>query len=413
MADSFCLGAASARTAYYALASLTVTGGTRKARPLDDERVVVVHDYLTQRGGAERVVLAIMKAFPHARLITSFYEPAQTFPDFAGYDIRTSWLNKVSPLRKDPRLAFPLLARAFSELYIPDADFVICSSSGWAHGVRTPAPKVVYCHNPPRWLHQTSDYAAGQPLPARLLLEVLRTSLTRWDRQAAATATAYLANSTVVRERVLAAYGVEADVLPPPIGIDPGGAQEPVPGVQPGFLLTVSRARGYKNSGLVAEAVSALPGQRLVVVGGLPERAAGTWDERITGLRDLSDPQLRWLYANCTGLVAVGREDFGLTPLEANAFGRPVACLRAGGYLDTVRPGQTGVFIERPTVEGVLAGLRELRATHFSETAIRDHAQRFSPDVFADRLRTIVGEVRALRRIPVQRSGTESRTVVA
>lgn len=391
-----------------------MTGRTPLPAGATDERVVVVHDYLTQRGGAERVVLAIMRAFPHARLISSVYEPTQTFPEFAHYDVRTSWLNRISPLRKDPRLAFPLLAKAFSELYVPDADFVVCSSSGWAHGVRTPAPKIVYCHNPPRWLHQTSDYAVGQPLPARLLLEVLRTSLTRWDRQAAATATAYLANSTTVRERVLAAYGVEADVLPPPIGIDPGGPQEPVPGLQPGYLLTVSRARGYKNSVLVAEAVQSLPNERLVVVGALPgPPGGGRWGDRIVSLQELSDAQLRWVYANCAGLLAVSREDFGLTPLEANAFGRPVACLRAGGYLDTVRPGQTGVFVERATLEGVLAGIRDLRATAFSETAIREHAARYSPEVFADRLRTIAAEVRALRRVPAQRTGTDSRSSVA
>ena len=364
-----------------------------------NDRVVVVHDYLTQRGGAERVVLAIMRAFPQARLITSVYEPSQTFPEFADYDITTSWLNRVTALRRDPRLAFPLLAQAFSRCQIPDADFVICSSSGWAHGIRTAAPKIVYCHNPPRWLHQTSDYAAGQPLPARLALEVLRTSLTRWDRQAAATATAYLANSTLVRERVLAAYGIEADVLPPPIGLDPDGPQEPMPGLQPGYLLTVSRARGYKNAALVAEAVSSMPDARLVVVGGVPQPPAGrSWPTRITGLRDLTDAQLRWTYANCSGLVAVGREDFGLTPLEANAFGRPVACLRAGGYLDTVRPDQTGVFIDRPTVEGITDGIRRLRSSTFSEAAIREHALRYSPAVFANRLRTIAAEVRALRR---------------
>ena len=95
--------------------------------------------------------------------------------------------------------------------------------------------------------------------------------------------------------------------------------------------------------------------------------------------------------------LAVGREDFGLTPLEANAFGRPVACLRAGGYLDTVRPGQTGVFIERPSVDGIVAGLQQLRRTEFSAAAIREHAQRYSPAVFAQRLHGIAAEVRALR----------------
>ena len=121
-------------------------------------RVAVVHDYLTQRGGAERVVLALMEAFPGARLVTSVYNPETTFPEFAKYDVETTWLNNVGVFRKDPRRAMPLLPMVFSGVELTDVDVVVCSSSGWSHGVRTDAPKIVYCHNPARWLYQRHHY---------------------------------------------------------------------------------------------------------------------------------------------------------------------------------------------------------------------------------------------------------------
>jgi len=357
-------------------------------------RVVIVHDYLTQRGGAERVVLSMLRAFPQALVVTSVYNAESTFDEFRVHDVRTTWLRRVPLARRDPRLALPLLASAFSSYSLPPADVVLCSSSGWAHGVRTKAPKVVYCHNPPRWLHQTSEYAGPQPLPARLGLELLRRRLTDWDRQAATGATTYLANSTTVRDRIMRTYGLEAEVVPPPVGIRTDGPQDPVPGLEPGFLLSVSRARGYKNLEILARTVESIPGARIFMVGGVPERTdSGEWSERVSGGCDLPDAQLRWLYANCAGLVAVSHEDFGLTPLEANAFGKPVACLRAGGYLDSVLPGVNGVFIDHLTAPAIAAGVKELLNAPFDPDAVVRHARTFGDDVFGARMRRIVQAV--------------------
>ena len=357
-------------------------------------RVAIVHDYLTQRGGAERVVLSMLREFPDARLVTSVYEPESTYREFRKYPVETLWVDRLSPLRKDPRRALPLLAKAFSSLRISDVDVVISSSSGWAHGVSTDAPKIVYCHNPARWLHQSEDYVAEHRLPVRVALEALRGPLTRWDHRAASSATKYLANSTAVRDRVRRTYGIDAEVLHPSVGINPGGPQDPVVGVQPGFLLSVSRQRAYKNAELVARAVEQLPGERLVLVGGLPEPSDGhAWSERIIGLSGVSDAQLRWLYAHCAGLVAVGHEDFGLTPLEANVFGKPVVCLRAGGYLDTVVDGQTGVLVDRLAPDDIADGIRRLCATRWDVPALQDHAEAFSTASFGGRLREIAERV--------------------
>lgn len=145
--------------------------------------VAIVHDYLTQRGGAERVVLEMAAAFPDAPLYTSLYDPGGTFDEFRSLDVRTGPLDRRSLLRRHHRLALPFLARSFDEMFV-DADVVLCSSSGWAHGVRTSGRKVVYCYTPARWLYQPERYFRGV-LP-RVGLKVLAPRLRRWDADAAA-----------------------------------------------------------------------------------------------------------------------------------------------------------------------------------------------------------------------------------
>src|SRR5664280_1220390 len=139
------------------------TFSSSSSRPPREPRIVIVHDYVTQRGGAERVVLDLLRSFPGTRLVTACFEASSTYPRFAAYDIETLWLDRVPMFRRDPRTAFPFLAKAFSRHIIDDADLVICSSSGWAHRVTTSAPKIVYCHNPARWLYQPDDYFADLP----------------------------------------------------------------------------------------------------------------------------------------------------------------------------------------------------------------------------------------------------------
>src|ERR1700719_2772719 len=119
--------------------------------------VAIVHDYLTQRGGAERVVLAMHRAFPAAPIYTSLYEPDLTFPEFRDVDVRPSYLNRSQFLRRQHRLALPLLPHAFSTLEV-DAKVVLCSSSGFAHGIHTTGTKLVYCYSPARWLYKRADY---------------------------------------------------------------------------------------------------------------------------------------------------------------------------------------------------------------------------------------------------------------
>src|SRR6478735_5976036 len=187
----------------------------------DRPRVAIAHDYLTQRGGAERVVLALHRAFPEATIHTTLYDPDGTYPEFADARVVVSPLNHIGALRREHRAALPLLPYAVSRLRV-DADVVVASSSGWAHGVPTTGRKIVYCHAPARWLYQADAYlgdAAGRSTKARAL-DVLSGWLSRWDRRAAASADVYLAKSTVVRERIAAAYGIDATGVAPPPRVD-------------------------------------------------------------------------------------------------------------------------------------------------------------------------------------------------
>jgi glycosyltransferase involved in cell wall biosynthesis len=355
--------------------------------------VALVHDYLTQRGGAERVVLALTRAFPDAPVHTSLYDPEATFPEFRSVDVRPLPINRSRLLRRHHRLALPILAPTFSRLRI-DADVAICSSSGWAHGANVSGRKIVYCHTPARWLYQSDRYLGKHSSPlTRVALAAGRPALVRWDRRAAASAHRYLANSSVTRDRIRSAYGIDAEIVAPPHSIDVDAPRD-ADTLDPGFILCVSRLLPYKNVRAVVEAFALLPGERLVVVGAGPGetrlRAAATPNVVFAG--GATDARLRWLYSASRAVVTASYEDFGLTPIEAAVFEKPTAALRYGGLVDTVVEGETGVFFERPDAASIAAAIAELDRTEWDPEAIRRHAARFSEQRFASRMREIAME---------------------
>jgi glycosyltransferase involved in cell wall biosynthesis len=370
--------------------------------------VAIVHDYLTQRGGAERVVLALLEAFPDAPVYTSLYYPTGTFPEFREVDVRPAPINNIGPLRHRHRLALPLLAATFSGVRVP-ARVTVCSSSGWAHGAHVAGRKVVYCYNPARWLYQSDEYLGARSRVGRLTLAALGGSLRRWDVRQARSAHRYVAISSIVRTRIAARYGVDAEVIHPPTGLTPIGPHEAVAGVEPGFILCVSRLLPYKNVDQVIDAFRVLPGERLVVVGTGPQetRLSHLRGPNVQLLGRVSDANLRWLYAQSAGIVAASYEDFGLVPVEAAAFGKPSAALAEGGFLDSVRVGLTGLMFDSPDREAIADAVRRLRARPWNRASLLDHAQGYSRARFVQRLRAIVQEEDALlqRPSPIRRFG--------
>lgn len=371
------------------------------------EGVALAHDYATQRGGAERVALWLAEAFPGSPMYTTLYDPRGTFPEFADLELRTSALDRVGLLRTHHRLALPLLAPAISRQHV-DADVLLTSSTGWAHGYRGAGRTVVYCHAPARWLYQRDRYLgrggdsslAGKARHAAAAgaLTLLTPPLRRWDARAAQRADVYLANSTVTQRAVREAYGIEAEVLAPPPAMLPAGDEREVAGVEPGFLLCVARLLPYKNVDVLIAAAQLLGGPQLVVVGDGPDRSrlaalAGTGPTvRLLGRVD--DDELRWLYRNTSALVAASYEDYGLSPLEAGAFGRPSVVLRDGGYLDTVVDGVTGTFFDAPQPELVARAIEESAQRAWDTQVVTAHVERFALPRFIGRLHEVVAAVR-------------------
>jgi len=382
----------------------------RRFDGVDGPRVAIAHDYLTQRGGAEKVVLAMSRAFPDAPIYTTLYEPSGTYPEFADRDIRVSWLNRFGPLRHHHRVALPVLPLAASSITV-DADIVVTSSSGWAHGFKTSGRKLIFCHTPAHWLYTREEYLGeGASLGKRAGLAVTTPYLKPWDQRAARSADRYLAVSSMIADRIKTAYGIDADIVHPPVTMT---AQDPVApvdavlawlgaGAQPenAFYLCVSRLLPYKNVDAIVKAFAGSP-RRLVIVGRGPEadRLARLKTDNVLMAADLSDAQLAWLYRNCRALIAASHEDYGLTPVEAGVWGRPTIALRGGGFIDTVVDGVTGVFFDEPRPAAIAAALDAFEAGDdagtFVPEAITRHVEQFSEARFAA---TLYDAVDALAR---------------
>lgn len=333
----------------------------------------------------------MVRAFPSAPIYTTLFDAKRTYPEFTQHDIRMSWLSRLPLLNRFHRLALPLLAWAAATTNI-DAGCTIASSSGWAHGFRSTGAKIVYCYSPARWLYQPDAYLGSSGLTAkRLVLNVLAPCLKRWDKRNASTAVKYFAISSAVQKRIHDAYGIEAEVLPAPHSMDATQPQEPVDlssmTAQRDYYLCISRLLPYKNVDVVIEAFNALK-LPLVVVGGGPEerklRAMAGPTIRMT--KDLTDAQIRWLYARCTAVVSASYEDFGLTPIEGAVFGKPSIVLRWGGFLDTVRDGETGVFFDDPSPGLLCEAVTASRGRRWDSDEIKRHSNAFSEEAFAARL---------------------------
>lgn len=371
----------------------------------DGPRVAIAHDYLTQRGGAEKVVLSMSRAFPEAPIYTTLYEPDATYPEFADRDVRVSWLNKMGPLRRNHRAALPILPLAANSMHV-DADVMLTSTSGWAHGFHTTGRKLIFCHTPAHWLYTRDEYLGGGAggLAKRGLLLATTPYLKPWDQRAAQSCDKYLAVSTSIRQRIADAYGIAAEVVHSPVAMSAADPTESVAAVKPwaddpeGFYLCVSRLLPYKNVDAVVGAFANTP-RRLVVVGRGPE--AERLQRMATGnvmmLSDLSDAQMAWLYASCRALVAASHEDYGLTPIEAGVWGKPSVVLRGGGFVDTVVDGVTGVFFAEPQARSIAGALDRFEAQSqvgaFDPAAIRRHVEQFSEQHFAEKLYAAIEEL--------------------
>ena len=357
-------------------------------------RIALVHDYLTQYGGAERVLEVLHERFPDAPVVTAIVDRSRLPESFRRMTIVDAGLGRLPVAGRHHRTFVPVYPALFRRLgaAVRDADVVIADSSAWAHhiGVRAGQALVCYCHSPARFLYGDRDYLEPARLPrtAKYALAPLFAGLRAQDRRAAARVDRYLANSQNVADRVRCIYGREARVAYPPVDVERFGASSSPP---EDWFLVVSRLVPHKRVDLAIDACR-LAGVELKVIGDGRSRreleALGGSNTTFLGIQD--DKAVADHLRRCRALILPGAEDFGMTAVEAQAAGRPVIAFGKGGALESVIEGQTGLFFREQTAESLAAAIRDVGARSWDSETCRVNARRFGKEPF---LRAIEEEI--------------------
>ena len=352
-------------------------------------KVALVHDYLNQMGGAERVVMAFHQIFPDAPIYTSIYDPQRVDPAFQEMDIRTSFMQKFPLVTRHHQPYLPFYPFAMESLDLRDYELVLSSSSAFGKGVIT-GPRtmhICYCHTPMRWCWNYREYVEREQLGgmARLVLPLLISGLRVWDQVSAMRVDHFIANSPVVAERIQKYYRRDAVVIPPPVEVS-RFSFDPDIEVEDYFLI-ISRLIPYKRIDLAIEACNRLRLPLVIIGDGRDlERLKRLAGPTIRFLGRLSDQEVLHYYARCRALLFPGEEDFGITPLEAQACGRPVIAYGSGGALASVVEGITGVFFYEQTVDSLATALASFDERRYVPQTIRSHALEFDMPRFHRRI---------------------------
>jgi glycosyltransferase involved in cell wall biosynthesis len=358
-------------------------------------RVALIHDYLNQYGGAERVLEALHDLYPDAPVYTSIYDPAAMPAAYRAWDIRTSWMQRLPGWRRMFRAYFLLYPSAFESFDLSGYELILSSSSAFAKGAIPPpgARHICYCHTPMRFAWRTGSYVEREGIGGRwrMILSILLTYVRLWDVATTPRVDAFVANSRMVAGRIRRYYGREATIIPPPVDLPP---YRPAPAED--FYLAGGRLIPYKRLDLAVRAFSAL---------GLPLKVFGEGRDRpalellaapnVEFLAYVSEERRRDLFERCRAFIFPGEEDFGITPLEAMAAGRPVIAYAAGGALDSVIEGVTGRFFYTQSAAALAVAVARSRCDQYDPAAIRRHAEGFGRDVFSSRMRAFVEDTMA------------------
>ena len=361
-------------------------------------KLALAHDYLIQMGGGERVVAAMHTAYPEAPIYTSAVDRRRLFDAFQNADIRTSWMQSLPFITHHTHFKkyFALYPLAFRSIRPAEADIAWISCSTFAKFLKFPPATrtVCYLHNTTRFLWQTDDYLDYEVTPGTTnsLVRRFLPALREADRDATAAMDVLIANSENVRQRIRRCYSLNAVVINPPVEIQ----RFTVSTQDDGYYLIVSRLLGYKQIDLAIRAFNA-NGKRLVIVGNGPylsnlRTIAG---KTIEFAGRLSDDAITGHYSRCRALILPGEEDFGITPVEAMACGKPVIAFGRGGALETVLDAETGLFFHEPSVESLLDAIDRCESSAWNPDAIRRHSLRFSREAFLEKTRNLLAKTLA------------------
>ena len=354
-------------------------------------KVAIVHDWLNQLGGAEGVLQVLKELYPDAPIYTSIYWPRAMPDQYRDWDIRTSWLNRLPLIKSHHQPFLPLYPLAFEGFDLQGYDLVISNKSAFCHGVITSSETVhiCYCLTPTRFLWDYHNYIRHErisPLAGTLLSPILR-NLRLWDRAAADRVEHFVAISESVRQRIRKIYRRDSVVIHPPVDVDRFQVQEH----HEDYFLIVSRLVPYKRIDVAIEAFNRL-GLPLKVVGDGRDRARleAMAESNVEFLGRLSAHQVEQYLSGCKAFIFPGEEDFGIAPLEAQAAGRPAIAYAAGGALETVVEGVTGLFFKEQTAESLAEMVLAFDEGAFDSAAIREHAQGFDRQSFKSNLSAFV-----------------------
>lgn len=360
-------------------------------------KIALVHDYLTQRGGAERVFEMFCRQFPHADIFTSVYDPEQTI-ELRQRLVNTTLLQGIPGAKRYFRLFAPLYFTAFRMLDLSEYDLIISSSSSFSKSVRKrpDARHICFCHNVTRFLWDTDTYLRGYQTfeNASGLLAPLFSYMRQLDITYAEEPDLYVANSTVVADRISTVYGQPVITLNYPID----EKRFTFSAQKENFYLASCRLLSYKRADVIIEAFNRL-GWPLIITGRGPERKRleAMASENIQFVGHVSDEERRRLFSKAKLVVVAALEDYGLVPIEANVSGTPAITYGAGGVLDSQVPGKTGLFFAEQTADSLCSALLEAQSIDWNYRAIHQHAmENFSEAAFFDKVKRLIANQTAL-----------------
>lgn len=355
-------------------------------------KIALVHDYLVQYGGAERVLECFTELFPNAPIYTLVYNKEFMHGVFEGKNIKTSFIQKIPFAKKYHRIFPQFMPMAIEQFDFSMYDLVLSDSSSYAKGIITGPGTlhICYMHTPLRYAWDdcqkyTSDF--DFPNFIKKVVPFAMNYIRIWDRVSAERPDKLIANSNFVAKRIKKYYKRESIVVHPPVNID----EFSISAENDGSFLMVGRLLAYKRHDIAIKAFNKL-GLRLKIIGRGPElkRLKKLAGPNIEFLGRLSDEELPEYYAKCRAFIFPQEEDFGIVAMEAMASGKPVVAFRGGDIVEHIEEGKSGVFFERQEVNDIINAVKKLDGLAYDSQYIREKAEKFDKSLFKAKIKEYI-----------------------
>lgn len=357
-------------------------------------KIALVHEFLTQLGGAEKILETFHQLFPEAPVYTLIYDQKKTENRFVNWDIRTSYLQKFYNLGINYKLLLPFMPGAIQKFDFAEYELVLSDSSAFAKGVRTrnPTRHICYCHTPTRYLWENMDeYLANTPFPRPLKTlgkYYLKNFLKKWDWKAAQNPDRLIANSKTVKTRIKKYYNRDSEVIYPPVDTkfyDLSSSNKE------NFYLTGSRLEPYKKIDLVIMAMNQLGlDLKIVGTGTNVQHLKSLAGKNIQFLGRVSDQTLKDLYGRAKAFIFPALEDAGIMVLESLACGTPVIGYKQGGTGEFIRDQVNGVLFENQTPDDIIQAIKRFEAMDFVPSKLRDQVMHYDTSEFKSNILSVL-----------------------